>query len=149
MTIDDLDRHLAAAGSIDRAAVPLGMYLAWCGNLHLFSAGFVEAHELPLTRLRYRDLSPSEFLTACTAGHLDPADLSDEGRAFTEAYYPGYLDDFRATFGGDPYDVRDDWTHYDRIAPVLTRHLMTWKEGGRRPRLVASGGRKWWRIWRS
>lgn len=144
MRIDDLDAHLAAAGSIERAAVPLGMYLAWCGNLHLLSAGFQQTHELALTRLRYRDLSPSEFLTTCTGGHLDAADLSDEGRAFTEAYYAGYPDDFRETFGGDPYSVRDDWTHYDRIATVLTRRFMTWKQDGRRRR-TDRPRRRWWR----
>lgn len=142
MRIDDLDAHLTAAGSIERAAVPLGMYLAWCGNLHLLSAGFQQSHELALTRLRYRDLSPAEFLTTCTGGHLDAADLNDEGRAFTETYYAGYLDDFREAFGEDPYSVRDDWAHYDRIAAVLTRRFMSWKQGGRRrtdrPR------RRWW-----
>lgn len=148
MRIDDLDRHLPAAGSIDRAAVPLGMYLAWCGNLHLLSAAFQQTHELALTRLRYRDLSPAEFLTACSGGHLDAEDLADEGRAFTEAYYPGYLAEFRATFGGDPYDVRDDWAHYDRIATVLTRHLMAWKRGGKTGTGTAAGDRKWWQVWR-
>lgn len=148
MPIDDLDRHLPAAGSIDRAAVPLGMYLAWCGNLHLLSATFQQTHELALTRLRYRDLSPAEFLTACTGGHLDAEDLSDEGRAFAQAYYPDYLADFRDAFGGDPYDVRDDWAHYDRIAPVLTRRLMAWKHGGKTGTRAAAGERKWWQVWR-
>ncbi len=138
---------MPAAGSIDRAAVPLAMYLAWCGNLHLFSAGFQQTHERTLTRLRYRDLSPAEFLTACTGGHLDTTDLSDEGRDFTEAYYPGYLAEFRATFGGDPYDVRDDWAHYDRLAPLLTRHLMIWKQTGRQPS-GQTRARKWWQVWR-
>ncbi|MGE0625924.1 MAG: hypothetical protein AB7I04_09450 [Pseudomonadales bacterium] len=146
MRIDDLDRHLPDAGSLHRAAVPLGMYLAWCGNLHLLSAGFQQTHELALTRLRYRDLSPAEFLTACSGGHLDAADLSDEGRAFTEAYYADYLSEFRETFGCDPYDVSDDWPHYDRIAPVLTRHLMAWKQGERRSGHDAP--RKWWQVWR-
>jgi len=143
--IDDLDRHLPAAGSIDRAAVPLAMYLAWCANLHLLSAAFQRTHELTLTRLRYRDLSPAEFLTTCTGGYLEASDLSDEGRAFTEAFYPHYPAALRAAFGEDVYDVPDDWPHYDRIAKSLTRELMIWKQGGRQAR---QGDRKWWQVWR-
>lgn len=150
MLIDDLDRHLGAAGSIERAAVPLGMYLAWCGNLHLLAAGFLERHEQAVTRLRFRDLSPAEFLTTCTSGCIDAAFLNEEGRSFSEAYYPHYLEDFASVFGGDPYAVRDDWAHYDQIAAVLTRHFMAWKQGGRRGRSArqGSGRRKWWQVWR-
>jgi hypothetical protein len=144
--IDDLDRHLPAAGSIDRAAVPLAMYLAWCANLQLLSAGFQRTHELALTRLHYRDLSPAEFLTATTSGSLDATDLSDEGRTFTEVFYPHYPAAFRAVFGDDVYDVPDDWPHYDRIAKTLTREFMTWKQSGRP--LHQGGGRKWWQVWR-
>ena len=90
-------------------------------------------------------MSPAEFLTTCTRGCIDAADLSEEGRSFSEAYYPRYLEDFASTFGIDPYAVRDDWAHYDQIAAVLTRHFMTWKQGGRRG---TSARRKWWQVWR-
>ena len=34
---DSLDAHLAEAGDIARASVPMGMLLAWCVNMHLVS----------------------------------------------------------------------------------------------------------------
>jgi len=152
--LDDLDRHMAAAGNIARAAVPLGMYLAWCANLQLISGRFQQEHEGALLRLRYRELSPAEFFTATTSGALDFQQLSPSGAAFSRAYYHRYMDDFRTTFAGDPYSVRDDWPHYDQIAAVLTRHFMAWKDGGRVKKLYpqSNGERlsrrgKWWRRW--
>jgi hypothetical protein len=150
--IDSLDHHLDEAGSIERAAVPLGMYLAWCANLHLLSRAFQEQHQGALTRLRYRDLSPAEFLTATGDGSLVGADLSEEGLDFTRTYYEHYLDDFRGTFDGAAYTVKDDWAHYDKIAAVLTRRFMRTKghpddrgEGaGERNR----GRKRWWQVWR-
>lgn len=153
--IDDLDRHLAAAGSLDRAAKPPGMFLAWCGNLQLLSVAFQQAHESALLRLRFRDMSPAEFFTSSTGGSIDPADLSADGRAFADAYYPAYLDDLEALFGADIYGIEDDWAHYDRIAAVLTRHFMAWKGASEPEREAVFGareagkGRKWWRRWRS
>ena len=145
---------MAQAGSLDRAAVPLGMYLAWCANLQLISGRFQQEHDGALLRLRYRELSPAEFFTATTPGSLTLEQFSPSGAAFARAYYHRYMDDFRATFGSDPYAVRDDWAHYDQIAAILTRHFMAWKDGGRsnkiHPQSNGNGsGRpgKWWRRW--
>lgn len=151
---DDLDRHMEEAGSLARAAVPLGMYLAWCANLQLISGRFQKDHEDNLLRLRYRELSPAEFFTATTSGSLAYSQLSPSGADFTRAYYHRYPEDFRATFSVDPSAVRDDWAHYDQIAAVLTRHFMAWKDGGRAKRLYppSNGERlarrsRWWRRW--
>jgi hypothetical protein len=144
--IDTLDAHLAEAGSIERAARPLGMYLAWCANLHLLSAGFQQAHESVLVRLRYRDMTPAEFLIASGDGSVRMEDLNEEGRVFSRTYYPHYLDDFRETFEGEVYGVKDDWAHYDQIAAVLTRHFMTLK-GHKRQNRERSGVKKWWKVW--
>ncbi len=145
---------MARAGSLDRAAVPPGMYFAWCANLQLVSGRFQQDHEDALLRLRYRELSPAEFFTATTSGALVLEQLSPSGAAFSRAYYHRYMDDFRATFPGDPYAVRDDWPHYDQIAAVLTRHFMAWKDGGRARKLHPPGNGerlsqriKWWRRW--
>lgn len=145
---------MAEAGSLARAAVPLGMYLAWCANLQLISGRFQQDHEDALLRLRYRELSPAEFFTATTTGALEPAQLSPSGADFSRAYYHRYMDDFRATFPEGAYAVRDDWAHYDRIASVLTRHFMAWKDGGRSKKLYprSNGERlsnrgRWWRRW--
>ena len=149
MPIDDLSQHMAEAGSLDRAAVPLGLFLAWCGNLHLLSRSFQESHEGPLLRLRYRDLPPTEFLTTTTGGVLEENHLSEEGLSFVTSYYHSYLADLRDLFGGDPYDVTGDWAAYERMAGLVTRRYMDWKNG----REVSSGGsgtlRRWWRRLRS
>ncbi len=145
---------MAEAGSLAKAAVPPGMYLAWCANLQLISGHFQQAHEDALLRLRYRELSPAEFFTATTTGTLELSQLSPSGGDFSRAYYHRYMADFRSTFSDDPYAVRDDWAHYDQIAAVLTRHFMAWKDGGRAKRLYppSNGERlgkrsKWWRRW--
>ena len=144
MVYDDLDRHLAEAGSIERAAVPMGMYLAWCANLQLVSGRLVDEAERLLLRVRYREVTGSELLLAGCGGQLHSRWLSEDGQRFTDAYYSRYLADFAAVFGGDVYGVKDDWAHYDEIAAVLTRHYMhgTGRQG------ATGGARKWWKFWR-
>jgi hypothetical protein len=150
--VDDLSRHVPLAGSIDRAAVPLGMYVAWCANHQLLSTPLQEQAAALILRVRFREVSPSELLVAGCGGCLGYEDLSAEARAFTEAYYGRYLDDFSATFGADPYGVADDWENYDRIARLLTRRLMDFRSGSRRDAAKdvrqRQGGRRWWKFWR-
>ncbi|MDH3641243.1 MAG: hypothetical protein OES38_04060 [Gammaproteobacteria bacterium] len=148
MVYDDLDRHLPEAGSIERAAVPMGMYLAWCANLQLVSQRLTEQAEQLLLRVRYREVTGSELLVAGCAGELHSRWLNAEGCRFTDEYYAQYLADFASVFGGDIYGVKDDWAHYDEIAAVLTRHYM--HGTGRRSagRSAGRGGeRKWWKFW--
>lgn len=150
--LDDLSRHLPAAGSIDRAAVPLGMYLAWCANHQLLSGELQGQAAALVLRVRFREITGSELLVAGCGGSLAAEHLSVEGRAFSETYYHRYLDDFRETFGADPYGVEDDWEHYDRIAPLLTRRLMSFRsvsdDGKAAGAAEQRGGRKWWKFWR-
>ena len=143
MIFDDVGRHLDEAGSIERAAVPMGMYVAWCANHSLLSAPFAERAATLVLRVRYREVTGSELAVAGCAGVLAGEHLSEEGRAFTEHYYPGYLAEFRAEFGSDPYGVEDDWGHYDRIARRLTRALMEFRGHGRDG---AGAERPWWRF---
>lgn len=150
--LDDLDRHMAAAGDVARATVPMGMFLAWCGHLQLISSAFEQAHETALLRLRYRELSPAEFFTACTGGSIDLENLNAQGRAFAELYYPQFLEDLQSVFGPDVYQIHDNWDSYDAIAPLLTRRFMTWKNGagpGDALKARKRGSRKWWQPWKS
>lgn len=124
--IDDIDRHMGEAGSIERAAGPLGVYLAWCANLGLLSDKLNQGIEGEVVRLRMRDLRPVEFLIKATAGSLRREHLNEVGLQFTERYYAGYLDDYAAALnleGSSIYDVEDSWANYDRVAPELTRRL--------------------------
>jgi hypothetical protein len=129
------------------------MYAAWCGQLQLFGAAFQQEHERNLLRLRYRDMTPAEFFAGTCGGVLDAGWLEPLAREFTRTYYPSYMDDYRETFGGDVYGVADDWAQYERIAPVLTRRLMDFRErypsrrGGRRRR-GEGRARRWWQVWR-
>ncbi len=128
--IDDIDQHMTLAGSIGRAAVPPGFFLAWCANLQLLSDSFDRSARLALVRLRIRDITPGEFLVTACHGRFDGGLLNERGQKFVSNYYAlQYLADFAATFAkagpDDPalYDVPDDWAHYDQLAPVLTKRL--------------------------
>jgi hypothetical protein len=140
---DDLDRHLPLAGSIDRAAVPMGMYMAWCANHQLLSDALQDQASNLVLRIRFREATGSELAVAGCGGVLRPEHFSREGRSFTEARYADYLADYRMVFGDELYAVKDDWDHYDRIAPVLTRRLMSYRNAG-----STDGGRSWWKFWR-
>ncbi len=140
MIYDDLDNHIAVAGSIEKAAVPMGMYLAWCVNLQLVGERLHVENERALLRVRYREMRGSDLLVSACGGTLRSEDLNDAGRAFTDRYYASYLDEFRAVFGSSPYEVEDDWPHYDKIARVLTERYM-----GR----GRANGRSWWKFWQS
>lgn len=150
MIHDDVGRHLAAAGSFERAAVPMGLYLAWCANLQLLSPDLLDRADELVLRVRYRDVSGSELAVAGCGGVLADEHLSAEGQAFTARYYPRYYDALAAEFGAEPFAVRGDWASYDRIAPVLTRALMAFRGGAQAPAAgaAAAGGRRWWQVWR-
>ena len=141
---DDVARHLAEAGTFERAAVPLGMYVGWLAQHHLLSDALSEAAGSLVTRVRYREITGSELALSGCGGVLESQHLNAEGQAFTEHYYPRYLDEFREEFGGDPYAVADDWDHYDRISPRLTRALMRFRGHG----TAQAPRRAWWKFWR-
>ena len=139
--IDDIDAHIEAAGSLDRAAHVPGMYLAWCVNLQLISAQFDAAHEREILRVRYRELSPAAFFLKATGGHLTADMLSEQGCAFTAHYYATYRAETAATL----YAAEDDWDTYASIAPALTKAYYAFLDiGGRRNR----ADRHWWQVWR-
>ena len=114
-------------------------------NLDLLADEFVHAHQTIVTRVRFQDMSPAEAFTVAAGGTLETAQFTPEGQAFAESYYPRYLDDFVATFGGDIYDVDDDWAQYSKIAPVLTAALMAFRAPAQGRR--GASGRRWWRFW--
>ena len=152
MIYDSLDNHLPSAGSIDRAAVPLGMYVAWCANLGLMSSEFDAAHHGLVVRVRYREVKGSELLVAGCGGDLRSEHLSADGQAFTERYYGRDLDDYRATFAGKVYEVDDSWDNYEQIAAVLTHAYMAPKPSrlsrGSSGSIGEDGAKRWWQVWR-
>jgi hypothetical protein len=143
--LDDVGRHLPEAGSFERAAVPLGMYVAFLAQHGLLSDTLQDRAAGLVTRVRFREVTGSELLIAGCGGGLEAGHLNDEGRAFSRAFIADYLDVFRDTFGPDIYAVPDDWAHYDRLAPRLTAALMKFRGEGRGP---GDDRSPWWKFWR-
>jgi hypothetical protein len=144
--VDDIDEHMAAAGTIERAALVPGMFLAWCVNLQLVSAEFTAAFERDLLRVRYRDMTPGAFFIKVTGGRLDTAVLSQRGRLFAEHYYSTYREQTSGGAGATAlYDANDDWDTYDSIAPELTRAYYAFADAGHK---LARTDKQWWQVWR-
>lgn len=144
---DDVARHLQAARSFDRAALPLGIYLAWCANHDLLSDALRQHAEALVLRVRFREITGSELAIAGCGGVLAAEHLNAEGQAFTARHYQDYLQAFADLFGPDPYAGPDDWDRYDRIAPWLTRVLMASR--GHIPAAAPEDARqRWWKFWR-
>lgn len=146
MIIDDIDAHIGAAGTIERAALVPAMFLCWCVNLHLVSAEFARDFEREMLRVRYRDLSPGAFFVKATGGRLTEAQLSEQGQHFAHHHYAAYRADAIASpERGCLYDAKDDWDTYDAIAGGLTKAYYAFADGGQK---VAGHGRHWWQVWR-
>ena len=142
MSYDDVGSHLSEAGSFERAAVPLGVYLAWCANHHLLSDDLARRAETLVLRVRFREIPGSELAVAGCGGVLGDEHLNPEGQAFTARHYRAYGDLLGAAAAGGPYAVEDEWALYDEVAPELTRWLMDFR-GGRR-----AGRNLWWKVWK-
>ena len=134
---------MEAAGGVDRAAVPLGMLLAWLVNLDLLSPAFAQQHASAIVRLKYRELKGSELLVSACGGELYWSDLNDQGERFLRELYPAYLDQFVATFSTDPYSVEDSWDNYDRFSPVLTAALLGPSNSSKKN----ASKKRWWSFW--
>ena len=120
---DSIDEHLKLAGEFDKAAIPMGMFLAWALNLGLLRQELVREHQQLITRVRMQDAKGSELLMAL-GGNLDETLFSERGNRFAGGYYPRYMTDYASVFDLDPYLVEDTWVNYDKIAQLLTRELL-------------------------
>ena len=119
---------MAAAGDIAKAAVPMGMLLAWCAAMHLLSREFQDAHERKVLQVRMQEVGGSELLVA-GGGELQRAMFSEAGQQFLDRYYPRYLSDLAELFDGDIYEVEDNPANYSKVAKMVTAHYMGRGEG--------------------
>ena len=120
---DSIDEHLKLAGEFDKAAIPMGMYLAWALNLGLLRQELVREHQQLMTRVRMQDAKGSELLMVL-GGNLDETLFSERGNRFAGNYYRKYMIDYALVFDRDPYLVEDTWSNYDKIAKLLTKELL-------------------------
>ena len=149
MAYDSIDNHLKIIREFDKAAIPMGMYLAWSLNLGLLESGSLSDHEQLVLRVKMQDAKGSELLMA-VGGGLDESLFNERGKDFTKNYYPQYLDDYRRSFGRDLYEVEDTWGNYDKISRVLTRELLGSKKLSRYLiRGARKGSGRFLNIWRA
>lgn len=137
--IDDIGRRVPDAGSIERAAVVPGLFVAWCVNLGLISEAVARDAAQAVVRLRVREIGGAEFLVSACGGTLDDRVLSETGFAFARAHYGAYRDFVEASL---PKPLEDTWSNYDRVAPWLTTRYMG---RARRRRRLDWRRWKWWK----
>lgn len=129
------DGASAAGQPADWAFTHIGLYLAWLIRQDLHNPDIIRSDWV--AAVKAGQMTGSD-LSAAVDGALVSDVMNAEGRAFSDAYYQTYLDDYDATFVGMPEDgVPDDAASYARIAAVIDRRYRAWVEQGRPPRPVA------------
>ena len=133
MSYDRLDWH--ADGAIEAGQPPengfthIGLYLAWLIRQDLHDRDFFPAAHV--AAVKTGEMTGSD-LADDIDGKLVADDLSDEGRAFSDARYAAYTAAFEATFANEVrYSVGDDEAAYTRIAPVIDAIYAAWVADGR------------------
>jgi hypothetical protein len=121
----------------EQGYVHIGMFLTWLVDLDMVDPDWIARSgvEDAVEAIRGRRETPCAMRDT-TEGRLASDMLTDEGRAFTGAYYApeyGYARDWRRVFGrrADRYAVPDDWEAYDRIGPRIERRYREWIAAGR------------------
>lgn len=157
VVFDDISAHISDSVPLEKAAVPLGVYLSWCANLQLVHPEFAATHDTDVLRVRMRELTPGEFLVRAAGGTLRADQLSERGRRFTEVHYGDYLRAYADALGLDEdrlFEAPDSWDTYDRVARWLTGRYFAFAEAGHRKKDAYANGRadegrrRWWQIWR-
>jgi hypothetical protein len=134
--LDDVSWYTADGESEEHAATHIGMFVSWLIHNHLWGS-FRSSAASPV---RERSMSGRTFFLKHCDGKLMSEMLTDEGAAFSQAYYlKSYLKDFQQVLVKDPKSddsVDDTWENYDRLAIVLSERHAKWK--ARKP---------WWKLW--
>jgi hypothetical protein len=122
--------------SPDAAFTHTGLYLAWAVMADLGSKELHDDFGEELAKLSARLTPPCQVYRAMD-GKLTDEDLSEEGNAFTKAYFDldvgQYLKDYEEVLcEGLPttYHVADSWENYERLKPILDSRLATWRADG-------------------
>ena len=119
-TVDD---YLAAAGSLDKALLPMGFLLAFCAQHQLMSQQFTSQYAWQLSAVRLQEGRVTSLFAAHGAV-LNEGDFTPAGAAFVSQCLPCLAEDFAQTFGPDCYDFEDQWENYQQLAKVFVRRLL-------------------------
>jgi hypothetical protein len=110
----------------------IGMYLAWVINRDLGSQELKDYVAAKLPAFRRREITGRDLLLTELDEKFFSSLLSEEGQAFTAAYYESdqYVEDYAEALALDlesVYHVKDSWENYDVIARQLDQRLAAWR----------------------
>lgn len=119
--------------------MPMAWYLAWCAQHDLLSQSAVDKAGDSLVRLRYREITPSEFFVPLATGELDAGLFNTAGQTFTDKHYAGFVESLRAEFGDRLYRMADNWNTYSLVASYLSQQMF---------QAQAAADKPWWKFWK-
>jgi len=138
--LDDVSWYLDNGESEQDAATHIGMFVSWLIHNDLWGSFPGIDWSSAVSLVRTRSMSGRTFFLERCDGKLMSEMLTEEGAAFSQAYYlKSYLKDFQLVLAKDakPDDLVDDtWENYDRLANVISERYAKWK--ARKP---------WWKLW--
>ena len=135
-SIDKADWHYGADNFPDdvpeeNGATHIGWFVRWAIGRGLFVADDGTPAEV-IDAVRDGTVSGRDLVLENLDGKLWPSDLSEEGRAFAEAHYDGYLTDVGRQFVEDlesPYYAEDSDANYRMMAAALDERWARFKAG--------------------
>jgi hypothetical protein len=118
-------------------ATHIAMFVVWCWSNGLEGPG-LEAVPEARAWLKTRSLTPNQIFFRVCGGKFWDQDLNELGNAFAKNYYcdektqrlGAYIDDYADQFSLELptlYHAPSDWTTYDRIAPVIAKRFLRFK----------------------
>jgi hypothetical protein len=129
----------------EQGYVHIGVFVAWLACHDMLDPEWVARSGVKraVAAIVARRENPCA-LRDMTDGRLSSDMLTAEGRGFAGAYYApeyGFAGDWHKAFGrrADRYDVPDEWSTYDRVAPMVDRQYAIWVGAGR-PELAPMTG---------
>jgi hypothetical protein len=138
--LDDVSWYMDRSESEQDAGTHIGMFVSWLIHNHLWGTypGIDWSRDVSL--VQERSMSGRTFLLERCDGKLMSEMLTEEGAAFSEAYYlKSYLKDFQRVLTKEAKSddsVDDTWENYDRLAAVISERHAKWKT--KKP---------WWKLW--
>ena len=135
--IDRADWHYGGQFPVglpqENGGTHIGMYLAWVINAGLGSRELHEHIRGRKAAFERREITGRDLLFSELDEKFFDTLLTNEGRAFTEAYYESdeYIQDYAELLATDlesPYEVADSWDNYDRLTPRLNERLQAWRK---------------------